>query len=317
MLQAQTLPSSSSISHVLLVDKAQGMSSHDVVRLLRRALHLRSIGHAGTLDPMATGLLVMGIGQGTKLLPYLMAQVKAYTATVRLGVETDTLDAEGTIIRTAPVPSLSEADVKAATRGFLGKISQTSPVFSAIKQDGIALYKRARRGEHVEAPSRQVDVFEVQARYVDAVTLEFQLVVGKGFYVRSFARDIAHALGTCGHLIQLRRLESGGFSVDRSVKTALIERMIAGDVNAAQEVHARLLTLVEACRDWPTLELTHEGYQAVRHGKVLMTSAFEHTCWETIPAGEPLALISSTYGLAAIGVRNGDVIRVQRGFNPE
>lgn len=304
-------------SRIALVDKPQGPSSHDAVRLLRRALHTRSIGHAGTLDPMATGLLVMGVGQGTKLLPYLMAQDKAYTAIVRLGVETDTLDAEGKAVTTLEVPSLDEKRLREITSGYLGEIDQYPPIYSALKQDGVALYKRARRGEDVTPAARQVEVFRLEASIVDAVTLKFSMVVGKGFYVRSFARDISRKLGSCGHLIQLRRERSGPFHVQDAVSWSSLESMTRGDSKAADEVNASLLTLTEACQCIPNVQLSSQDCVAAAQGKVLSVDALEDVSRGLIPEDQPLALIGPDKALVAIAMRYGDVVRVRRGFNLE
>lgn len=304
-------------SRIVLVDKPQGPSSHDAVRLLRRALQIRRIGHAGTLDPMATGLLVMGVGQGTKLLPYLMAQDKAYIATVRLGMETDTLDAEGKAVTTLPVPSLDTQRLREATAGFLGRIDQYPPIYSALKLDGVALYKRARRGEDVTPPARQVEVFRLEASIVDAETLKFSLVVGKGFYVRSFARDISRRLGSCGHLIQLRRERSGPFPIQNAVSWSSLERMTRGDPKAADEVNASLLTLTDACEGLPIVQLDAQACVAAAQGKVLRVDTFENVNRELIPEDRPLALISPDKALVAIAMRHGDDIRVLRGFSLE
>lgn len=264
---------------------------------------------------MATGLLVMGVEQGTKLLPYLTAHNKAYTATVRLGVETDTLDAEGVAVSKLGVPSLDAQALREVAAQYLGKISQCPPIYSALKQDGVALYKRARRGEEVTAAARQVEVFSIEASIVDAVTLSFRLVVGKGFYVRSFARDIARDLGSCGHLIQLRRERSGPFGVQNAVSWSELERMAHGDVGATDDINAAVLTLTEACQGIPSIALNALECVAAAQGKVLSVQAF--ATGEVIPEGTPLALTGPGHALVAIAMRHGDEIRVRRGFSVE
>src|SRR5262245_5092343 len=182
---------------VLIVDKAEGPTSHDVVRLARRVFGTRAVGHAGTLDPMASGVLVLGIGEGTKLLAHLGADDKRYAARVTLGAETDTLDALGQVTARAPVPAgLDLAQVRTAAQGFLGTITQRAPEYSALKQGGEPLYARVRRGEAVTAPEREVMVHALAIESVGADSIQLTLHCGKGFYVRSLARDLARALGT-------------------------------------------------------------------------------------------------------------------------
>ncbi len=199
---------------ILLVDKAKGPTSHDVVARVRRALSQRSVGHAGTLDPMATGLLVIGLGEGTKLLAALTDDDKAYEARIELGTSTDTLDAEGTVTETAAVPTFDRATVERAVLDFVGTHLQVAPAYSAIKRDGRPLYELARRGEVVDAPTREVVLRTVAVGEISDRFIDIRMECGKGFYVRSFARDLAAALGTLGHLSALRRLASGGHRVN-------------------------------------------------------------------------------------------------------
>jgi tRNA pseudouridine55 synthase len=211
---------------VLVIDKPRGPTSHDVVRRLRRALGVRAIGHAGTLDPMATGVLVVAVGEATKLVPWLTAHDKGYEATVALGIETDTLDAEGAEVRrVAPSVALCEAlaarDVetwpalRAALEDERARTLQTPPAYSAIRTGGERAHARARRGERLELAPRPVVVHRL--RVVDASaeppSLQVSLDVGKGYYVRALARDLAGALGTVGHLTALRRTRSGCFTL--------------------------------------------------------------------------------------------------------
>ncbi len=274
---------------VLVVDKPRGPTSHDVVARVRRSLGTRAVGHAGTLDPMATGVLVVLVGEAAKLSAYLTADDKRYDATVRLGAETHTLDAEGEVTAVAPVPALTRGDVEAALAAFHGEHDQQAPVVSAIKRDGVALHARARRGEHVEAPVRRVVLREASLvglaevpcaqGDVTALDLQLQLHVGKGFYVRSLARDLARALGTVGHLVALRRTASGAFrvgpeAVTPTVDGALLEAAARGDVAAREAVRAALVPLARACDALPGVALTEAGVRAARTGKPLDAAAF-------------------------------------------
>ncbi|MCA9529246.1 MAG: tRNA pseudouridine(55) synthase TruB, partial [Myxococcales bacterium] len=263
---------------VLVVDKPAGPTSHDIVARARRALGTRRVGHAGTLDPMATGVLVLAIGEGTKLVPYLTAADKRYVATVRLGSSTTTLDAEGTVDAEAPVPSgLSVADVERAAERFAGGYAQRVPAVSAVKVEGRRLHERVRRGEVVDAPVREVALRALEVRRVSGADVELALECGKGFYVRAFARDLASALGTVGHLVALRRTRSGAFDVRDAVPAAWLEaarlpKQQGGGspaeatdeaAQAAARARARIReavrTVADACGALPALTLTARG----------------------------------------------------------
>lgn len=198
---------------IVVIDKPAGMTSHDVVARLRRALGTRAVGHAGTLDPMATGVLVLGIERGTKLLGHLMASAKEYHATMRLGVSTNTEDADGAVIATADASHISDAAISAATERFVGDISQVPSAVSAIKVNGVRAYKLARAGEDVALPPRPVTIEAIVVKAIRraGATIDVDLVVrcSAGTYVRALARDIGNLLGVGAHLTALRRTASG------------------------------------------------------------------------------------------------------------
>jgi tRNA pseudouridine55 synthase len=203
---------------ILLVDKPGGMTSAGVVREVKRAHRLRAIGHLGTLDPMATGLLPLCVGAGTKIAQFLLAERKAYTGTIRLGVATDTLDVEGTIVAEAPVPELDAARLAAVARGIEGPGEQRPPMYSAVKQQGRKLYELARQGVTVERAARLVTIHHLELTLVagERATVAFAASCSKGTYVRVLAEDVARALGTVGTLASLRRTEFGDFRVDEA-----------------------------------------------------------------------------------------------------
>ncbi|MEI7773188.1 MAG: tRNA pseudouridine(55) synthase TruB [Verrucomicrobiota bacterium] len=204
------------IDGVLLVDKASGMTSHDVVAMVRRRLGIKKVGHCGTLDPLATGLLLIVLGRGTKIQDLLMAEDKEYTGTLQLGVSTDSQDADGAIVETRTVPSLAQPQIEAAFQKFHGDFYQMPPMVSAIKQGGVPLYKLARQGKTVEREPRFVHVFAHEITGVRLPDVDFRVVCSKGFYVRTYAHDIGEEL-TCGaHLRALRRTKSGRFSVENA-----------------------------------------------------------------------------------------------------
>jgi tRNA pseudouridine55 synthase len=201
---------------VLLVDKPTDHTSHDVVARLRGILRTRRIGHAGTLDPMATGLLVMLVGKATRLSQFLMSVDKVYSGTIELGKVTNTQDAEGEVLETRPVPSLSADEVAAALRGFMGDQYQVPPMFSAIKIDGVPLYKRAREGEEVEREPRFIRISGFDLTSWESPVLGFRVHCSKGTYVRTLAHDLGARLGCGAHLRSLRRISSGTLHVDQA-----------------------------------------------------------------------------------------------------
>lgn len=198
---------------VLLVDKGPDMTSHDVVAVARRCLGTKKIGHCGTLDPMATGLLILVIGTGTKLSDLLMSEEKEYVGTLKLGITTNTQDAEGEIIEQRPVPPLTPEQISAAFDAFRGDFYQTPPMVSAVKIGGVPLYKMARKGQEVEREPRFVRVFDSEITRCEPPEVDFRVVCTKGFYVRTYAHEIGHKLGCGAHLSSLRRVRSGHFKM--------------------------------------------------------------------------------------------------------
>jgi tRNA pseudouridine55 synthase len=205
------MKSDDSLNGVLLVDKGPDMTSHDVVAVARRCLNMKKIGHCGTLDPMATGMLILVLGSGTKLQDLLMSEDKEYTGSLKLGATTSTQDREGEILEEKPVPSLGEEEIKAAFDSYKGDFYQTPPMVSAIKINGVPLYKLARKGQEVEREPRFVRVYDYQITRTEVPNIDFRVVCSKGFYVRTYAHDIGQKLGCGAHLTQLRRTRSGHF----------------------------------------------------------------------------------------------------------
>ena len=202
---------------VLLVDKAAGMTSHDVVALVRRRLQIKKVGHCGTLDPIATGLLLLTLGRGTKIQDLLMSEDKEYVGTIKLGASTSTQDSAGEVLEERPVPELTESDVRSAFEKFCGDFYQMPPMVSAIKQGGVPLYKLARQGKVVEREPRLVHVYRYNIDRIALPEIDFTVVCSKGFYVRTYAHDIGDALGCGAHLQSLRRTKSGRFAVNGAI----------------------------------------------------------------------------------------------------
>jgi tRNA pseudouridine55 synthase len=221
-----------SLDGVLAVDKASGMTSHDVVAIARRSLQTKKVGHCGTLDPLATGLLLITIGRGTKIQDLLMSEDKEYVGTLRLGQTTNSQDADGDIVEERPVPELDAATIQAAFDQFRGDFYQIPPMVSAIKKDGVPLYKLARQGKEVVREPRFVHVYGYDILEVRLPEIDFRVTCSKGFYVRTYAYDIGEVLGCGAHLQSLRRTKSGRFSVDGAVTVPELKELPLADLEA-------------------------------------------------------------------------------------
>jgi tRNA pseudouridine55 synthase len=300
---------------VLLLDKPRGPTSHDMVVLARQALGTRAVGHAGTLDPMATGLLVLAVGEATKLVRYLASEDKEYIATIALGRTTDSLDADGRVTERLPVPpNLTPSLVESALQRFLGTIEQKPPSVSAVKSGGLPLHKRVRRGELVDPPARRVELREVHLLELRRDEMDIRLHCGKGFYVRALARDLTRALGTVGHLTALRRLRSGSFGLEGASDAVLLQGVIAGD-DERSRLLATLLPPAECCGDMPRLMLDERGCENAFHGRPIPFSQLLSA--PPVRALQPenlVALLDADADLVAIGRVGRDGLQVERGF---
>lgn len=199
---------------ILLVDKPQGITSHDVVSRMRKLFRIKKVGHAGTLDPMATGLLLIMIGKATKVSQYLMSNDKEYTGTAHLGIETDSQDAEGAVVTEKPVPELTKDEVLAQMKSFMGDQYQTPPMYSAKKVNGQALYKLARQGKSIEREARVIHISKYEMTGFELPRLSFLVGCGKGTYIRTLAHDLGDKLGCGAHLCELRRTAVGKFRIE-------------------------------------------------------------------------------------------------------
>jgi tRNA pseudouridine55 synthase len=219
---------------VLIIDKGPDMTSHDVVAVARRCLNQRKIGHCGTLDPMATGMLILVLGSATKLSDLLMSEDKEYVGSMTLGTTTSSQDKEGTVIETKPVPELSPEQITAAFDAHKGDFYQLPPMVSAIKKDGVPLYKLARKGQEVEREKRFVRVFDYEINNIALPTIDFRVVCTKGFYVRTYAHDIGQKLDCGAHLSALRRTRSGHFKMSAG-KSASFADLKEGRLSVVEE----------------------------------------------------------------------------------
>ncbi len=252
------------IDGILNVDKPAGWTSHDVVGFLRGRLGVKKMGHAGTLDPFATGVLVVCMGQATRIAEYLTASVKSYRAVAELGLTTDTYDIDGAVQTRAPIPPLSEDDLRRTLAAFEGEIEQYPPAYSAIKQDGVPAYRRARRGEQVELPARTVYIHEARLLAWNAPHLEFEVTCEAGTYIRSIAHDLGQELGCGAILVALTRTRSGPFRVEDALRPdALAEAAAAGTL--AAYVHP----LREALYDLTPVQINAEEATRLTQGQAI------------------------------------------------
>lgn len=276
------------ISGWLLVDKPAGPTSTAVVNKVRWALDAKKAGHAGTLDPAATGLLAVALGEATKTVPYVTDALKAYVFTVRFGQSTNTDDAEGVETGTSETRPTDD-DIRAALPAFVGDVMQVPPAFSAVKIDGERAYAMARAGEDVELEARPLFVESLKLiSRLDADHAELEMVCGKGGYVRSIARDLGATLGCLGHVTALRRVWSGPFDVEDAVTLDEIESL-AGN----PDLDARLLSLEAGLTDLPELPATAEGAARIRNGNpglvIAADAEYGELAWASYQ-GEPVAV---------------------------
>jgi len=244
---------------ILLVDKPEGISSHDVVNRVRRRFQTRRVGHAGTLDPLATGALVVAVGPATRFLQYLPLEPKEYIGTVTFGVSTSTLDREGQVIQESPVPANLSELVSKVLPQFIGLIEQVPPMFSAIKKDGKPLYELARMGKNVERRPRRVHIEAFDILSIAPPNAEVRVVCSGGTYIRTLADDLGNAVGCGAYLSSLRRTRVGRFGIERAVS-----------LDVAGPEH--LIALTDALDPMPMVELSEEQVADIRMGRALTIS---------------------------------------------
>lgn len=214
---------------LLLVDKPPGRTSHDIVDFVRRRFDQRKVGHCGTLDPIATGLLMLVIGKATRVQDLLMAEDKVYEGTLTLGQSTDTQDAQGKVLESKPVPPLDRPAIEAVFHKFTGEFDQIPPMVSAIKKDGVPLYKLAREGKTIDRPPRRVRIDRCEILEITLPLIRFRIHCTKGFYVRTYCHDIGALLGTGGHMSALIRSRSGNFELSKAVRWPDLEAAEGSD----------------------------------------------------------------------------------------
>ena len=255
------------LSGIIVVDKPQNITSARVVAGVKRLLDARKVGHAGTLDPFAEGVLVCCINDATRLARFLLVGNKTYDATLKLGIETDTQDMTGTVTAVKPVIDWPEDTIKSAVKKFEGQIEQQPPIFSALKHKGIPLYRLARKGTPVQKPARRVHISKIIILEVKLPLVHFTVSCSAGTYIRTLCADIGQQLGCGGHLLALKRTESSGFKIQQALSlTRLEKRILAGDSKRY------LISMTDALGDMPACTADQKLIEKIRHGKHLKKS---------------------------------------------
>ncbi len=263
----------------LVIDKPLGMTSSQVVSKVKWLLKAQKVGHAGTLDPLATGVLPIGLGEATKTMPFIVDSSKTYSFTISIGSATNTDDREGEVVTTSNIRP-SRADIENILPDFIGEIEQVPPAYSAIKIDGKRAYALARDGQEVKMKARQVNIYKLQLLSLneDLSEATFEVTCGKGTYVRSLGRDIAHKLGTCGHISMLRRIRVGPFDVSHTISLEKLE-----DLGHSAPAESYVLSVMTALADIPAFAITE-------------TEAIRVRCGNPVPVREELSDLASTQG---------------------
>lgn len=302
-LSRSPVPGPRSLTGILLLDKPAGITSNHALQIAKRLYRADRAGHTGSLDPLATGLLPICFGEATKIAGFLLSARKAYLAECRLGIVTDTDDAEGAVLRERDVPLCDDAIIRAQLAKLTGLIVQVPPVYSALKQRGVALYKRARRGEVVAAPSREVEIhkFDLVERAGDRLRLHVEC--GSGTYVRALVRDLGEALGCGAHLTALRRLWVQPFKTPHMFMPQQLESILSERGKAGLD--ECLLPLEAGLADWPTLPADARARDALVHGRRIASAAAPGRYRVHAADGRLLALIEA----------DGREARVLRGFS--
>lgn len=290
---------------IVLLDKPLGLSSNQALQAVRRLLRAAKGGHTGALDPLATGLLPLCFGEATKLAGSLLGARKAYVAECRLGISTDTADREGEIVRQCPVPLLDEAVIEAALVPLRGRIWQVPPMYSALKRDGERLYVKARRGENVEVPPREVQVYRIELLGRSADTLQLLVECGSGTYVRSLAVDLGERLGCGAHLTALRRLWVEPF---REPPMLTLEQLQQAASQGDEALLACLLPVAAGLVELPALRLDDAQSMAISRGQPIVLAG-------SSGYGRCAAYASDGALLALLEVDQQGRARILRGFN--
>lgn len=280
---------------VLIIDKPQGWTSHDVVAWVRKVLRIRKVGHGGTLDPLATGVLPIYLGEGTKLVPFNLDGIKEYIATMKLGQETDTLDADGRIIAEMEGFLCTRQTVEEVLNRFRGRIRQRPPLYSAVKQQGVPLYKRARSGETPEVAEREAVVHALLLKGFSFPLVTLEIVCGRGTYIRSLCADMGRALGCGAHLVELRRTRSGRFGLDQAMSLENLSRWIE-----EKKIEDKVIPLKNGVDLSGEVRLEEKAAARVRQGQPLRLNDLPEGERRKLRKGQRWGLFQGAHDLVAI-----------------
>lgn len=263
------------ITGIVIIDKPSGLSSNHALQRVKRLFNANKAGHTGSLDPLATGVLPICLGEATKLSTYLLDADKQYQVRCQLGTLTDTGDSDGEVISQCPIPDFSPADLQKILQRFIGEQQQIPPMFSALKHQGQPLYKLARQGIEIERKSRQITIYDIRLLASDAESFTLQVACSKGTYIRTLVQDIAAELNSCGHVTMLRRTAAADYDLTQSITLDALQQVAeTQDVSA---LDAFLQPPDEALSDWLTIRLSADNSIDIRHGRPVKTDVLGQT----------------------------------------
>ncbi|MCP4625716.1 MAG: tRNA pseudouridine(55) synthase TruB [bacterium] len=286
---------------ILVIDKPADMSSARVVAVVKKVLKARKVGHAGTLDPFAEGVLICCINQATRIAGFLLHGSKKYVAELKLGVETDTQDLTGIVVSTARVADLSQQTIQSVVESFKGPIEQLPPVYSALKHNGVPLYKLARRGRPVQKPPRQVKIYDIRVIDVDLPYVRFEVSCSAGTYIRALGADIGKKLDCGGHLSALKRTASSGFTLNQAIPLPALEESARSG-----QLSSLMISMKDALPDIPEISADEHLEEKIRHGQMLTTNDLTGTdgTLTDCRAGDYLKIVDREQDLVAIVEQN-------------
>ncbi|MGQ9694301.1 MAG: tRNA pseudouridine(55) synthase TruB [Thermodesulfobacteriota bacterium] len=306
---------------MIVIDKPQGWTSFQVVAYVRRMLSVKKAGHGGTLDPLATGVLPIYLNEGTKLVPFNINGEKEYIATIRLGQETDTLDGAGRVIAERADLIIKQEEVEQVLEKFRGRIRQTPPLYSAVKQGGVPLYRRVRSGEKPFLAEREVEIYKLTLRNFSFPTISLEVICSRGTYIRTLAADIGRALGCGAHLGELRRLRSGKFTIDQALSIEEFKQLAKDGT-----ISERIIPLAAGLDYAGKIIVADETARKVRQGRLIYFADLPAADFPWWPKGERILLFQGREKLLAIAQTlidkegeklpiNRPLLRIQRVFN--
>jgi tRNA pseudouridine55 synthase len=282
---------------IIIIDKPVDMTSARVVSIVKKSLPAKKVGHTGTLDPFAEGVLICCINQATRLAGFLLHGSKKYIAELKLGQETDTQDLTGTVVATAKAVNYSQQTIQSVFESFKGPIEQLPPVYSALKHKGVPLYKLARRGQPVQKPPRQVQIYDICVHDVDLPYVRFEVSCSAGTYIRTLGADIGRKLGCGGHLSALKRIESSGFTLDQAIPLSALE-----ESTRSRKLSPKMISMKNALPEMPEFCADDHLVEKIRQGQKLMTTdlAGSNGTKRARQAGDYLKIVDREQDLIAI-----------------